>query len=211
MKPHIIAIAGPSGAGKSELAGALARELGCPILSLDRYYQDLSALSLGERIRVNFDAPTAIDQRLLVRHVQELSQGHEIEQPIYDFATHRRVPETETLRANTFLILEGLFALYWPELRELAETKIFVDAEDAVCLARRQQRDVVERGRNTESVISQFKETVQPMAARYVRPSKAYADLRLSGEEELDRILGVAIEYIRTHSPGSMNAEPAAN
>lgn len=210
MKPYIIAIAGPSGAGKSKLASALARELGCPILSLDRYYQDLSALSPCERIQVNFDAPTALDQRLLVRHVQELSEGHDVEQPIYDFATHQRVPETETLRANPFLILEGLFALYWPELRHLAETKIFVDAEDTVCLRRRQLRDVVERGRDRESVISQFKETVQPMAARYVRPSKAYADLRLSGEEDFDQILGAVIEYIRTHSPASVNPKPGS-
>lgn len=200
MKPHIIAIAGPSGAGKSHLASALADELRCPILSLDHYYRDLSALSPGERSRVNFDAPSALDQPLLVRHVQALSEGHDVQQPIYDFASHSRVPRTETVRANRFLILEGLFALYWPELRRLSKTKIFVDAEDTVCLERRQLRDVVERGRDAASVICQFQETVQPMAARYVRPSKAYADLRLSGEEDFRRILGAVIDYIQPNS-----------
>jgi len=48
---------------------------------------------------------------------------------------------------------------------------------------RRLRRDIAERGRTEESVIRQFNNQVEPMHARYVEPSKAFADLVLSGLE----------------------------
>lgn len=197
---YIIAIGGPSCAGKTELATGLTRELHCPVLLLDRYYRDLSALPPAERARVNFDAPDALDHELLVEQVRALSRGESIERPDYDFATHTRIPRVESFTAGEFLILEGLFALYWPELCELASTKIFVNAPDDVCFHRRQVRDIAKRGRTLESVITQFRETVQPMAERYVRPTSKYADLVLSGEQPLPQSVDAALRYVRRNS-----------
>jgi len=197
---YIIAIAGPSCAGKTELGKGLAHELRCSVLLLDSYYRVLSALMPAERARVNFDVPVALDHELVIEQVRALSRGETVERPLYDFATHTRVPRGESFAANEFLIIEGLFALYWPELRELAGTKVFVDAPDDVCLRRRQLRDVAERGRTVESVITQFKQTVQPMAALHVRPTSKYADLILSGDQPLSRPVDAVLRHVRRNS-----------
>jgi uridine kinase len=171
---------------------------------LDSYYRDLSALAPAERARVNFDAPIALDDGLLIEQVHSLSRGEIVERPVYDFTTHTRVPRSESFTASEFLIIEGLFALYWPELRELAGTKVFVDAPDDVCLRRRQLRDVAERGRTLESVVAQFKQTVQPMAALHVRPTFQYADLVLSGEQPLLHSVDAVLKHVHRNSAGKV-------
>lgn len=200
-KVYIIAIAGPSCAGKTELSKKLAADLSCPILLLDSYYRDLHSLSLAARARVNFDEPSALDEKLLIEQVHALSRGETVSRPAYDFATHTRVPQRESFAARDFLIVEGLFALYWPELRELLGTKVFVDAPDDLCLRRRMKRDVAERGRTAGSVIAQWKQTVQPMAALHVRPTSRYADLVLSGEQPLSQSLVTVLEHVYSKCP----------
>jgi uridine kinase len=195
---NIIAIAGPSCSGKTELAKRLAHELRSPVLLLDSYYRDLGALIPAERCAVNFDEPGALDHELLIEQVRALSRGEVVEQPKYDFTTHKRSPHGETFAAREFLIIEGLFALYWEDLRELASTRIFVDTPDEVCLRRRQVRDVTERGRTLESVTTQFYGTVQPMAALHIRPSSKYADLLLSGEQSISRSVERVLRHLGT-------------
>ncbi len=201
---YIIAIAGPSCAGKTELSKALAEKLGASVLVLDSYYRDLTALAPAERERVNFDSPDALDHELLIEQVESLSRGGAVQRPVYNFATHTRDPHGDRFAAGPLLIVEGIFALYWPELRQVAGTKIFVDAPDEVCFRSRKLRDVAERGRTVESVIAQFQETVQPMAARHVRPTAAYADLVLSGEQPLSRSVERAMAHVCDNLPAEM-------
>lgn len=183
---YLIGVAGPSGAGKTYLATHLAVALHARVLALDRYYRDLSHLPLEERARVNFDAPEALDHELLVEQVARLRNNETVHLPVYDFATHTRTRRTEVLRPSSVVIVEGLFTLHWPSLRELLGTKVFVDMNDEVCLTRRQARDVRERGRTSESVMEQYAGTVAPMAQRYVRPSIVFADVVVSGTESID-------------------------
>lgn len=204
---YILAIAGPSCAGKTELSKALAQELCASVLVLDSYYRDLSALTPRKRARMNFDSPDALDHELLIEQVQCLSRGGAVQRPVYNFATHTREPHGERFTASHLLIVEGIFALYWPELRQLAGTKIFVDASDDVCLRRRKLRDVEERGRTLESVITQFQETVQPMAARHVRPTSAYADLVLAGDQPLFQ----SVERAIAHVFSNLSSEPTVS
>lgn len=205
---YIIAVGGPSCAGKTELAKRLAHDLVGSVLLLDSYYRDLSALSATERSAVNFDDPSALDHELLIHQLRAIRRGEIIQRPIYDFATHTRVPARETFAAHHFIIVEGLFALYWPELRELASTKVFVTAPDDVCFSRRQRRDVVERGRTAESVRAQFTQTVQPMASLYVRPTSKYADLVLSGEQPIWRSAQAVLELVHRNGASVVSSAP---
>ena len=190
---YLIGIAGPSGAGKTYLATHLAATLNAPILGLDRYYRDLSHLTPAQRAIANFDAPEALEHQLLIEHVGALRQGATVDLPSYDFATHTRTGETHIMTPGGVLILEGLFTLYWPELRDLLGTKVYVDMNDEVCLARRTERDIRERGRTVESVLEQYTATVAPMGHKHVRPTTAHADVKVFGadpiEEEVARVL----------------------
>lgn len=200
---YLIGIAGPSGAGKSYLASHLAERLSAPVLALDRYYRDLSHLPLEERAQTNFDEPAALDHDLLIAQVSDLRSGQAIHVPAYDFSVHIRTRETRLFHPAKFVIIEGLFTLLWPELRHHLGSGVYVDMADDMCLERRLERDVRERGRTPESVVEQFRTTVAPMAERYVRPTRAHADVVVFGAipigDEVERVL----EHVRRNNRGS--------
>src|SRR5437867_2381765 len=136
-KPYLIGIAGPSGSGKTSVARKIAALLPATIFSLDSYYFDLSHLPLAERKGTNFDHPDSHDFNLLNKHLHELAEGKEIDRPIYDFLTHTCSQQTERVRASDVIIVEGLFTLYWSEIRSVFGTKVFVEAGHDTCLPRR--------------------------------------------------------------------------
>jgi hypothetical protein len=118
MRPHIIGVAGPSSSGKTELSRQLAACLpGTSIVSLDSYYRGMKQIPLEQRKRVNFDSPDALDWELLHEHLQLMAAGRAFEEPVYSFAAYSRTPETKRVESGEFVIVEGLFVLYWPELR----------------------------------------------------------------------------------------------
>lgn len=185
--PVVLGIAGCSGSGKTTLAAELARTLGGIHFHLDNYYRDLSHLPYSERVRQNFDDPELIESALLAEHVAVLARGRAIDRPVYDFSTHTRVPgRTERVEAGRFVVVEGLFALYYPGLLPLYSLRIYVDTADAVCFERRMRRDIEERGRTPQSVRAQYEATVRPSSLKYVRPSAANADLSVDGTGALD-------------------------
>jgi uridine kinase len=198
-EPYLIGIAGPSCSGKSEVARRLARILRAPTLVLDHYYRDLVSVPFEERIRTNFDAPESLDRELIVEHVRALKNGQAIEQPTYDFAQHIRASKTESVPSAPFVLVEGLFGLYWPELRDALNLRIYIDAAHDVCLARRIFRDVRERGRTESSVRAQYEATVQPMCECHIAPTQAHADLVLSGVAPVKQSVYTILIYVAGH------------
>jgi len=196
---HLIGIAGASCAGKSELAWALTSRLPgpVPVVPLDAYYRDLSAVPAEERPRQNFDHPDALDRDLIAAHLAQLARGGAVERPIYDFATHTRRAGTVSIPAASYVIVEGLFTLYWEEVRPLLTTTIFIVADEATCLTRRLARDTHERGRTPDSVLVQWRETVRPMYDRYVVPTRRFARLVLDGAQPIERSAAIVAAYIR--------------
>jgi len=185
--PVVLAIAGCSGSGKTTLAAELARTLGGVHFHFDSYYRDLSHMPLAERAKQNFDDPALIESPLLIEHVATLARGEAIERPLYDFATYIRIPDkTETFRPGPFVLVEGLFALYYAELLPLYQLRVHIDTPDELCFERRLKRDMEQRGRTRESVRQQYDATVRPSSFAYVRPSAVHADLTVDGTGALD-------------------------
>ena len=185
--PTVLAIAGCSGSGKTTLANELARLMRCLRFHLDDYYLDLSEIPLAERIEKNFDDPALIEISLLAEHVAALARGESIERPVYDFGTYTRVQgRTQHVNAGPFLIIEGIFALYYPELLPYYHLRIYVDAPEELCFERRLKRDIDERGRTPESVRYQYEHRVRPSSVAYVRPSAAHANLIVDDTGALD-------------------------
>lgn len=181
MKPYLIGIAGPSCAGKGEIAAWLGRHLEAAVLDLDSYYRDQRDIPFETRCLMNYDIPPALDTGLLFRQVRQIAAGEAIDKPSYDFTRHTRNEGTTRFEPAPHVIVDGLFALYWPELREVLDLKVFVDTPDEECLRRRVARDTTERGRERDDVIRQVTQQVLPAAAEYVRPTQAFADLVLDG------------------------------
>ncbi|TKI05785.1 uridine kinase [Martelella alba] len=180
----IIGIAGASASGKSLIASTLYQEL-CEqvgdqhigIIPEDSYYLDQSHMVMSERVKTNYDHPSAMDHNLLFQHLQTLKSGSSIEMPVYSYVEHTRRPETITMPPKKVIILEGILLLTDVRLREAMNFSIFVDTPLDICLLRRMRRDVNERGRAMESVMEQYQKTVRPMFLQFIEPSKQYADI----------------------------------
>lgn len=210
-KTYMIAVAGPSCAGKTETAKAVAKLLNSRVIALDSYYLNLDHMTYEERCRFNFDEPAALDHELLIEQLRSLAAGNAIDAPVYDFTRHTRAAEVQHIEPAPFLIIEGLFVLYWKDVRDLCRTTVYVDAPDDLCLQRRKKRDICERGRTVESVMKQYNETVRPMAAKYVWPTKELAGLVVSGTDTLDHCAAQVMEDISLKLGQSATTLTASN
>jgi uridine kinase len=186
-KPFVIGIAGGSCSGKTVIAGSLAQALrpqvGVFILALDSYYNDFSGVP-DDQIEV--DVPGALDKKCLVEQLRALAAGCSVEKPVYDYLTHSRAPHGEWVEPGDCIIVEGLFALYWPEVRKLLNLSVFVAVDDNTALSRRIARDVRERGRTEQSVRKQYNEKVRPMYKLYVGPTREHADVVINGLDPIE-------------------------
>src|SRR5688572_14663840 len=176
----IIGISGGTGSGKTTVAQKIIAPVGAGnvvYLQQDSYYRNLGDMPLDLRHRVNYDHPDAFDTELLMNHLEALRAGEGIEQPIYDYPTHSRKEKTIRVEPRPIIIVEGILVFVNPQMRALMDLKIFVDTDPDIRFIRRLDRDVHERGRSVESVITQYQTTVRPMHLQFVEPSKRYADI----------------------------------
>lgn len=180
-KPVIIGIAGGSASGKTSISARIKDKFSdvksVLIIRQDDYYKDQSDKPMEERIKTNYDHPFAFDNDLLLDNIRDLAAGRQIEKPTYDFVNHTRSSVTETCFPCDVLILEGLFVLENKEIRDLLDIKVFVDTPGDLRFIRRLLRDVKERGRNMDSVVNQYVNTVRVMHESFIEPTKRYADI----------------------------------
>ncbi len=195
-KPVIIAVAGGSSSGKTTVVNKILDNIGdYPIIVIkhDDYYKDQSEMSLEARRKVNYDHPLSLDNDLFFEHLTKLIQGESVEKPTYDFVLLTRAEKTEIIKPAKIIILEGILILEDERIRNLADIKIFVEADDDLRFIRRLNRDTKERGRTQESVIEQYITTVKPMHFAFVKPTKRYADIIIPNDYYHD----VAVDLIK--------------
>lgn len=192
----IIGIAGGSGSGKTTVVNKLVAGMDgrrVTVICQDNYYNDNSRLTLAERRKINFDHPNAIEFPLLIEHLKMLRRGQGVDMPTYSFVESTRLAETVRVEPRDVVIVEGILVLAIPELREIMDIKVFVDADADDRLSRRIRRDVRDRGRLLENVLNHYETTVKPMHLQFIEPSKRYADLIVpqGGDNE------IAIDVLR--------------
>ncbi|MDE0127788.1 MAG: uridine kinase [Bryobacterales bacterium] len=194
----VVGIGGASGSGKTRVACELAAALrGSLVLSTDSYYLDQSGLDWAELAAFNFDDPGALDWKLMAAHLVDLKAGSGVGVPRYNFATHSRFAAPEWTAPAEILILEGLFALWEPRVRELVDLAVFLDAPLELCLARRIERDTSERDRTEKSVREQWRRDVAPMFVRHVLPTREFADMVVDGTAPPDRSAEAVLARLR--------------
>jgi uridine kinase len=188
-RPFIVGLGGPSGSGKSTVARCVASRLYGHVLSMETYSVEMKNLPLEQRAKLNYDEPEAIDLGLLVSSIRDYAAGKSIEAPIYDFSQHLRVRgRREHIPPKSLLIVEGILALHFSELRPLFDLSIYLDAPDEICFHRRKVRDITERQRSLDFIQWQYEHTVLPAARRYVVPSKVHADIVVESKAALPTV-----------------------
>ena len=200
MKPYIIGIAGGSGSGKSTFAGRLKEAFPeqISLLSCDNYYLPHDDLPLEERALLNYDAPEALEFDLMVRHLEQLKAGEPALCPVYDFTLHTRSNRVTEILPRPIILIDGILIFHDPALRACMDLKIYVETDADERILRRARRDMVERGRDLDSVIHQYLATVKPMHNAYVNPTKVFADIILNGDKNEQAFLLVS-NQIRQH------------
>lgn len=175
----VVGIAGGSASGKTTIVNKIKEYFGSDIvvISHDNYYKAHDNMTYEERTHLNYDHPDSFDTERMVEDVKKLKAGQEVDIPVYDYTIHNRSSETLHIVPKTVIILEGILILEPKELRDLMDIKVFVDEDADERLMRRIKRDIVERARSVESVLTQYAETVKPMHEQFVEPSKKHADL----------------------------------
>ena len=193
-----IGICGASGSGKSTLAEELQQriEKPCILLKQDSYYRDHPDMSFEARERINYDEPQAFEHDVLRDDLFSLRSGKPITVKQYDYKLHRRCDPGELIQPAEVVLLEGIHVFYDAEVRDLLDFKIYIQVDPDICLLRRVQRDISERGRQVDSVARQYLETVKPMYEQHIRNYVNYADLIVAKGGKNARIVDMLAFYI---------------
>ncbi|WP_296312726.1 uridine kinase [Winogradskyella sp. UBA3174] len=193
----IIGIAGGTGCGKTTVVNTIINELPegeVGVISQDSYYKDTSHLSYEERVKINFDHPRSIDFELLEQHLKDLKESKSINQPVYSFVKHNRTGDIIITKPRKVMIVEGILILSHAEIRDLFDIKIFVHADSDERLIRRLKRDITERGRDINEVLSRYQTTLKPMHQQFIEPMKEYADIIIPN----NKYNTVAVDIVKT-------------
>lgn len=179
MDTVIIGVAGGSGSGKSTFTNRLKEEFGDEIAVLyhDNYYRRRDDVPFEERKKVNYDHPDSLETDLLLKHLEMLKNGQSIECPVYDYSQHNRSDQVIVVEPRKIVLVEGILLLADPRVRDLIDIKIYVEADADERICRRIIRDVKERGRDIDNIVTQYLTTVKPMHYLYVEPTKSKADI----------------------------------
>ena len=175
-RPILIGVAGPSGSGKSLLVDNLHKTLHedhtVSIIREDSYYLDQAHIDPVDRPKKNYDHPDALEHTLLVEHLSTLKKGQSVDIPIYKFHTHTRSDETQYISPAQVILCDGILLLADKKIRKELDITVFIDAPLDICLIRRLNRDLSERGRSIQNTLDQYVHTVRPMYWEFIAPSK---------------------------------------
>ncbi|KAL0590822.1 Uridine-cytidine kinase 2 [Plecturocebus cupreus] len=177
------------------------------ILSQDSFYRVLTSEQKAKALKgqFNFDHPDAFDNELILKTLKEITEGKTVQIPVYDFVSHSRKEETVTVYPADVVLFEGILAFYSQEVRDLFQMKLFVDTDADTRLSRRVLRDISERGRDLEQILSQYITFVKPAFEEFCLPTKKYADVIIPrGADNL-----VAINLIVQHIQDILNGGPS--
>ena len=200
----VIGIAGGTGSGKTTITRRIMQEFGgdVSVVYHDNYYKRHDDLTYEERTKLNYDHPNAFDTPLLIEHLEALKAGEPVECPVYDYTVHNRSEKTVTIRPAKVIVVEGILIFAEPELCRRMDIKIFVDTDADVRILRRILRDTRDRGRDLESIVTQYLTTVKPMHELFVEPSKRNADIIIPEGGHNQVAVDFVMERIRAHVEG---------
>ncbi len=203
-KVCIVGIAGGTASSKTTIVRKIKETFGddIAVINHDSYYKAHDDLSYEDRSRLNYDHPASFDTDLMIADVQKLKDNIEIDMPVYDYTIHNRSDATIHVVPKRVIILEGILILESKALRDLMDIKVFVDTDADERLMRRIRRDMQERARSIDSILTQYRETVKPMHEQFVEPSKRYADLIIPEGGHNQVAMRMVVSRVRAHIYG---------
>lgn len=202
-KPFTVGITGGSASGKTLFLEKLLNSFQSNEISLisqDNYYKPMHLQPKDENGIENFDIPSSIDFDAYASDLRKIQAGESVQRKEYTFNNPNKTPKILTFDSTPILVVEGIFVFYYPELAELLDLKIFIDAKDHIKLKRRIIRDKVERGYDLDDVLYRYENHVMPTYEKYIEPFKNDADLIIPNNQNFDKALEVIRHFLRLKS-----------
>ena len=200
-KPFIVGITGGSASGKTLFLERLLSSFDpgevC-LISQDNYYKPRHQQPIDPQGIHNFDTPFSIDFEQYATDIRKIQEGETVYREEYTFNNAAKKPKLLTFSPAPVVVVEGIFVLYYPELADLLDLKIFIDAKDHIKLKRRIIRDKVERGYDLDDVLYRYEMHVMPTYEKYIEPFKNEADLIVPNNSDFERAMDVIRTYLRT-------------
>ena len=198
-RPYIVGICGGSGSGKTFVLRKLMEALPAEhitLISQDNYYKEKAEqVQLPDGL-VNYDHPESLDLDGYRRDIISLQSGKSIEVVEYTFEVPRP-PQTFIFHPRPLIILEGLFIYHVPELGNLVDLKIYVDAEEHIKISRRLRRDIIERDYSMEETLRDYERFVAPMYKEYIAPQRMLADLIIPNNVHIEKAVEVLADHLK--------------
>jgi uridine kinase len=198
MIKFIIGITGGSGVGKTTLIKLLYEEFKGKVstFSLDNYYLPKEKQKKDANGVINFDLPTALDSENLEKDINSLIRGNSIKQPIYGFNNPESTGLFHTIEPKELLIIEGLYVMYYPFLRNVLDYSVYLSVDKKLQLERRLKRDMLERNYTKEDILYQWNNHVIPSYANHVHPFKEQSNLIITNNEQFDDNIHILMDKI---------------
>lgn len=199
-KNWVVGVAGGSASGKTTIVKKISKYFGDNILIMnhDSYYKAHDNMTYEERSLLNYDHPESFETERMADDVRSLLKGHSVDMPVYDYAIHNRSKDqTVHVVPKQIIVIEGILVLENKELRDLMDVKVFVDTDADERLMRRIRRDMAERARSIDSILTQYSDTVKPMHEEFVEPSKRYADVIIPRGGENEAGINMLVTYMK--------------
>lgn len=199
--PYFVGITGGSGSGKTHFLEELVRKVGkehvC-LISQDNYYRPRYEQQKDENGVENFDIPQAIDSQLFVNHLRELKLGKEIQKEEYTFNNPQKKPKTLLFKPLPIVVVEGIFVMYFKEVAEMLDLKLFIEAKPHVKIRRRIMRDNLERGYSLEDVLYRYEHHVMPAYEKYILPYRDEVDIIVPNNRHFQKALEVVTVFLKS-------------
>jgi uridine kinase len=199
-KPYIVGITGGSASGKTlfleKLLNSFESHQVC-LISQDNYYKPRHQQPIDDRGIHNFDTPHSIDFEQYADDIRKIHNGETVYRQEYTFNNPNKIPKVLEFAPAPVVVVEGIFVLYYPELADLLDLKVFIDAKDYIKLKRRIVRDKVERGYDLDDVLYRYEKHVMPTYEKYIEPFKHEADIIVPNNQTFDKGLDLVKSYLK--------------
>ena len=97
------------------------------------------------------------------------------------------------------LIVEGLMALHFENIRSRCDLKLFIDLRSDERLYRRIKRFMRDRGLTMDEVAVRFLDTVRFRHDEFVEPTRWYADMLLNGSADTQKSCEIITAYLEAN------------
>ncbi|HEX9650720.1 MAG TPA: uridine kinase [Cyclobacteriaceae bacterium] len=199
----VVGITGCSGSGKTFILNSILSHFHTDeiaIVSQDNYYLPGEKVPMDENGIINYDLPESIHLGGFQEDIIKIKQGERLSKMEYTYNNPAKSPRLIETTPAPIIFVEGIFIFSHEIIDNELDYRIYVEAESNIRLNRRIQRDLTERGYDSDDVNYRYRNHVMPAYKKYVEPFRHKADLIIENNDLTTPVLHDLVTFLKTKS-----------